>query len=72
MQIDVVSLQEGMNLHPGLETQQAANLPLGQAFATVSFQRQGFKEFMRQGIKEFMRQEFMRQEAVKKLAAGSR
>ena len=43
IEIDVVSLQEGMNLNPGSETEHAAHLPFRQAFAAVSLQRQGFK-----------------------------
>ena len=43
MEIDVVSLEEGMNLRPGPEAQHAAHLPFRQAFAAVSFQREGFQ-----------------------------
>ncbi len=43
IEIDVVSLQEGMNLNPGSETEHSAQLPFRQAFAAVSLQRQGFK-----------------------------
>jgi hypothetical protein len=42
-EIDVVSLQEGMNLHPGSKTEHAPHLPFRQVFAAVSLQCQGFK-----------------------------
>jgi hypothetical protein len=43
-----VGLQEGVNLHPGSETQRAAKLSFRQALAPVSLQRQRFKSSARE------------------------
>jgi hypothetical protein len=48
IEVDVVSFEEGVNLHPGPVTQHAAHLSFRQALAAVSLQRQGFKSGARE------------------------
>ena len=48
IEIDVVSLEEGVNLHPGSEAQHTPHLSFRQALAAVSLQRQGFKSGARE------------------------
>ena len=48
IEIDMVCLEEGMHFHPRPEIEQTSYLRFGQTFASVSLQRQDFKNGARE------------------------